>query len=176
MDARIHLTLRTVNSMQERLRGGYDRGDLRLVRRISALLEHYVHHTPIPELSARWGFSISCFYVWINEIVVADLDSLVYEHAGGRPPRLTKTEKQCLCEGIDAGPQAAGFEKTCRSALLIHELIRREFQVLYNRYYVCELLRGQNSADARDIIRKVCVQREFRVGEIKPSFNVANDS
>jgi hypothetical protein len=46
-----------------------------------------------------------------------------------------------LCELIDAG-QAAGFETACWNALLIQELIRREFQVLYDRYYVCELLRN----------------------------------
>lgn len=142
MDARIHLTRQTVNAMQERLHRAYDRGDIRLVRRISALLEHFVQHTPISELSARWGFSVACFYVWLNELLLEGLDSLVYQHAGGRPPRLTKTQKQRLCELIDAGPQAAGFDTACWSALLIQEVIRREFHVLYNRYYVCQLLRN----------------------------------
>lgn len=142
MDARIHLTRQTVNAMQERLHGAYDRGDMRLVRRISTLLEHFVQHTPIPELSERWGFSVSCFYGWMNELLLEGLDSLVYEHRGGRPAHLTKSQKQCLCERLDAGPQAAGFDTACWSALLIQELIRREFHVLYNRYYVCELLRN----------------------------------
>jgi transposase len=142
VDARIHLTRQTVNAMQERLHDAYDRGDLRLVRRISTLLEHSVQHTPILELSERWGFSVSCFYVWLNELLLEGLDSLVYQHAGGRPPRLTKTQRQRLCELLDAGPQAAGFDTACWSALLIQELIRREFHVLYNRYYVCELLRN----------------------------------
>ena len=142
MDARIRLTRQTVNAMQERLRGAYHRGDIRLVRRISSLLEHFIQHTPISELSERRGFSVACFYVWINELLLEGLDNLVYHHAGGRPPRLTKTQKQRLCELIDAGPQAAGFETACWSVLLIQELIRREFGVLYNRYYVCELLRN----------------------------------
>ena len=142
MDTRIHLTHQTVNAMQERLHGAYDRGDIRLVRRISTLLEHFVQHTPIPELSERWGFSVSCFYIWTNELLVEGLDRLVYQQGGGRPPRLTKTQKQRLGDLIDAGPQAAGFDTGCWSALLIQELIRREFHVLYNRYYVCELLRN----------------------------------
>ncbi len=142
VEPRIHLTRKTVNAMQERLQGAYDRGDIRLVRRISALLEHCVQQTPILELSGRWGFSVSCFYLWIDELLLAGLDSLVYQHAGGRLPRLTQHEKQRLCDRIDAGPQAAGFDTACWSSLLIQELIRREFQILYNRYYVCELLRN----------------------------------
>lgn len=142
VDTRIHLTRQTVNAMQDRLHGAYNRGDIRLVRRISTLLEHFVQHTPVSELSVRWGFSVACFYVWLNELLLEGLDSLVYQHAGGRPPRLTKTQRQRLCKLIDAGPQAAGFEPACWSALLIQELIRREFHVLYNRYYVCELLRN----------------------------------
>jgi transposase len=128
--------------MQDRLHGAYNRGDIRLVRRISALLEHFVQHTPVSELRERWGFSVACFYIWLKELLLEGLDSLVYQQAGGRPPRLTKTQKQRLCELIDAGPQPAGFDTACWSALLIQELIRREFHVLYNRYYVCELLRN----------------------------------
>jgi transposase len=142
MDIRIHLTRQTVTAMQERLRGAYAVGDVRLVRRISALLEHFVQHTPPPALSERWGFGVSTFYVWINELLLLGLESLVYHHAGGRPAKLTKTQKRRLCDLIDAGPQAAGFDTACWSALLIQELIRREFGVLYNRYYVCELLRN----------------------------------
>jgi hypothetical protein len=67
VNARIQLTRRTVNAMQERLRGSYARGDIRLVRRSSSLLEHFGQPTPIPELSQRWGFRIACFYGWINE-------------------------------------------------------------------------------------------------------------
>ena len=110
MNARIQLTRRTVNAMQAHLRGAYTRGDIRLVRRISSLLEHLGQHTPIPELSQRWGFSVACFYGWVNALVLEGVDSLVYQHAGGRPARLTKTQKHRLCEWIDAGPQAAGFE------------------------------------------------------------------
>ena len=142
VNTRIHLTRQTVNAMQERLRGAYERGDVRLVRRISALLEHFVQHTPIAELGERWGFSVPCFYVWVNALLVQGLESLVYHHGGGRPAKLTKSQKKRLGDLIDAGPQAAGFEPACWNSLLIQELIRREFAVLYDRYYVCELLRN----------------------------------
>ena len=94
MNTRIHLTRQTVNAMQERLHGAYDRGDVRLVRRISTLLEHFVQHTPIVELGERWGFSVPCFYVWVNELLLQGLESLVYHHGGGRPAKLTKSQKK----------------------------------------------------------------------------------
>ena len=142
MDIRIHLTRQTVNALQERLRGAYARGDVRLVRRISTLLEHFVAQTPLVTLSERWGFSLACAYGWIQALLCDGLESLVYQHAGGRPAKLTPSQKKRLCDLVDAGPQAAGFEPACWNALLIQELIRREFSVLYDRYSVCELLRN----------------------------------
>ena len=139
MDIRIHLTRQTVNALQERLRGAYARGDVRLVRRISTLLEHFVAQTPLVTLSERWGFSLACAYGWIQALLCDGLESLVYQHAGGRPAKLTPSQKKRLCDLVDAGPQAAGFEPACWNALLIQELIRREFSVLYDRYSVCEL-------------------------------------
>lgn len=41
---RISLTRSTVKALQERLQGAYARGDIRLVRRISSLLEQFASH------------------------------------------------------------------------------------------------------------------------------------
>ena len=60
----------------------------------------------------------------------------------GRKPGLTKAQKQRLAEMIQAGPQAAGFPTACWTSVLIQQLIQHEFGVLYNRYYVCGLLRN----------------------------------
>jgi transposase len=45
-----------------------------------------------------------------------------------------------LTELIKAGPLEAGYATDCWTSLLIQQLILREFGVLYNRHYVCELL------------------------------------
>ena len=142
MNIRIRLSRQTVKALQARLQQAYDRGDLRLVRRISALLEYLTQHTPILTLCQKWGVAGSTFYLWLHELVLEGLDSLIYQHAGGRPAKLTKTQKKQLGQGIDQGPQKAGFDTGCWNTILIQELIRREFHVLYNRYYLCELLRN----------------------------------
>jgi transposase len=142
VNPRIQLTRPTVKAMQERLHHAYERGDLRLVRRISVLLEHGLHQIPVSTVNKYWDVSVSCIYMWLNELLVHGVGSLVYHHGGGRPAKLTPTQKKQLCAWIDAGPQAAGFETACWNTLLIQELIRRKFGVLYNRFYVCELLRN----------------------------------
>lgn len=142
MNIRIQFSRQTVKALHQRLQDAYRRDDVRLVRRISALLDHIVNAKAVSVLSERWGFSPACFYRWLSEFMLAGLESLVYGHAGGRTAKLTPTQKTRLCELIDAGPQAAGFDTACWNSLLIRVLIEREFGVLYNRYYVCELLRN----------------------------------
>lgn len=142
MNIRIRLSRQTVKALQARLHHAYDRGDLRVVRRISALLEHLTQDTPIPVLARKWDVASSTFYLWLTELVLEGLDGLVYQHAGGRPAKLTKSQKKQLGHWIDRGPQKAGFDTACWNTILLQELIRREFHVLYNRYYVCELLRN----------------------------------
>ena len=140
MQVRIHFTRPTVNTLQAALQKAYAIGDLRMLLRISCLLEFGGDNLALASILAKWAIARATFYTWLSDFVVKDLDGLVYHYHGGRPARLTATQKKQLCVWLDAGPQAAGFDSACWSALLIQELIRRHFGVLYNRNYVCELL------------------------------------
>jgi transposase len=142
MNIRIQLSSQTVKALQRRLQEAYQRDDVRLVRRIHALLEHLVNGVSVAVLSQQWGFTPACFYSWLLEFLLQGLDSLRYQSGGGRKARLTPTQKKRLGELIDAGPAAAGFDCACWNSILIRVLIEREFGVLYDRYYVCELLRN----------------------------------
>ena len=142
MNIRIQVSRPTVKAMQRRLQAAYQKDDVRLVRRIEALLVHLVEGVSAEQLSDRWGFTPACLYDWVMEFIVNGLDSLAYHFAGGRRAKLTPTQKRRLTELLDAGPEAAGFASACWSSVLIRILIEREFGVLYNRFYVCELLRN----------------------------------
>ena len=142
MNIRIQFSRPTVKALQRRLQEAYRRDDVRLVRRIDALLEHVVKGVPVAVLSQRWGFTPACFYEWLNALILDGLDSLGYQRGGGRKAKLTPSQKKRLCELVDAGPEAAGFETGCWNSILIRVLIEREFGVLYDRDYVCELLRN----------------------------------
>jgi transposase len=137
---RIQLSRATVKDLHSLLQHAYQRDDVRLVRRITVLLDLLVRHVPVEVLSARWGLSPSCLYRWRQDFILHGGDSLVYHHGGGRRTKLTPKQRKRLVELIAAGPQVVGFETACWSSVLIRVLIWREFGVLYNRHYVCTLL------------------------------------
>ena len=132
----------TVKELHWRLGKAYTLGDVRLVRRVSVLLGYLAQGLALAELVAQWSVSEASVYHWLRAFLLAGVDSLVYHHGGGRPSRLTRSQKRELCDLLDAGPEAAGFDTGCWSTLLIQELIRQRFGVLYNRFYISELLRN----------------------------------
>jgi transposase len=140
VNIRIQLSPATVKALQTRLQHAYQKDDVRLVRRITVLIDLLVHRVPVEVLQERWGVSPSTLYAWRKAFLVRGLDSLVYRHGGGRPEKLTPTQKKRLVELLDAGPLVVGFETACWTSVLIRVLIWREFGVLYNRHYVCTLL------------------------------------
>ena len=117
MHIRIRLSRPVVKEMEARLRHAYEMGDVRLVRRISVLLGYLEYGIPLAQLIQAWGISQATFYVWIKHLLLKGLDSLVYQHGGGRKPKLTPSQKELLCRWIDAGPQACGFPTGCWSSL-----------------------------------------------------------
>jgi transposase len=137
---RIQLSRATVKELHSRLQHAYQRDNVRLVRRITVLLDLLVHRVPMAVLCERWGLSPSCLYAWQQAFLLRGMDSLVYSRSGGRPPKLTPRQKKRLVELIEAGPLVVGCETACWNSVLIRVLIWREFGVLYNRQYVCTLL------------------------------------
>jgi transposase len=137
---RIQLSRATVKDLHRRLRDAYQHDDVRLVRRITVLIDLLVHQVPMAVLGERWGLSPSCLYDWQKAFLLHGLDSLRYQHGGGRPEKLTPRQKKRLVELIEAGPLVVGFETACWNSVLIRVLIWREFGVLYNRHYVSTLL------------------------------------
>ena len=137
---RIQLSRATVKDLHTRLQHAYQRDEVRLVRRITVLLDLFVHQVPMAVLCERWGLSPACLYAWQKAFLLRGMESFVYHHSGGRRPKLTPRQKKRLVELLDAGPQVVGCETACWNSLLIRVLIWREFGVLYNRNYVCTLL------------------------------------
>jgi transposase len=137
---RIQLSRATVKELHSRLQHAYQRDDVRLVRRITVLLDLLVHQVPVEVLSARWRLSPSCLYHWRQAFLLWGMDSLVYRYGGGRPEKLPPTQRKRLVALLEAGPLVVGLETACWNAVVIRVLIWREFGVLYNRHYVCTLL------------------------------------
>lgn len=138
---RISFSKETVKRLKQELEQAYQHGNLRAVRRVSVLVM-IGERMALATILSVWNVSPQTVYTWLNEFVVERWNSLKYGKAPGRPPRLTKSQKRQLSQWIEKGPEACGYPSGCRTSLLIQDLIYRKFHVLYNRLYVCELLRN----------------------------------
>lgn len=137
--ARITFQKETVKELQQKLHQAYAEGNVRLVRRIAALLA-IGRGEGLNEVEAQWGISHQTIYNWLTAFVTHGWESLVYPKAAGRPAKLTKSQKEQLYKTVKAGPEAAGYTCGCWNTCLIQEWIHQKFGVLYNRFYVAELL------------------------------------
>ncbi len=146
MNIRIQFTRQTVKALLNLRHQACKQDHIRLVRRISVLLEYVVYQTPVTILSERWGISPACVYEWLSAFLVQGLDSLAYRYRGGRKAKLTSNQKKRLCEVVDAGPQAAGFDTACWNSILIQQVIKREFGVEYSSLRVGSSGRSPSSS------------------------------
>ncbi|HUH96460.1 MAG TPA: IS630 family transposase [Anaerolineales bacterium] len=136
---RITFSQESVKQLKVELRKAYERGDLRAVRRLSVLVM-VGERMSLTSILSVWNVSVQTVYNWMKEFVQERWQSLEIGKAPGRPPRLTKRQKRQLSAWIEAGPEACGYPTGCWTSLFVQDLIYRKFHVLYNRFYVCELL------------------------------------
>jgi transposase len=138
---RITVSKETVKELVKALQKAYKSGDARMIKRISALLD-FSRGDTVEEIAQRHGVSLSSMYVWIKKLLVEGVAGLKPRWKGGRPPKLTKSQKKALGQMIDAGPEAAGFRSGCWNSAMIQELIHQHFGKVYNVHYVSELLKN----------------------------------
>jgi transposase len=136
---RITFSKSNVKRFQQELDKAYQRGDKRTIRHLSVLLM-IGSKVALATILSVWNVSQQTVYNWLNDFMVCQFNSLEYQKVPGRPPRLSKTQKRDLSKWIEAGPEACGYPTGCWTSVLIQDLIYQKFDVMYNRFYVCELL------------------------------------
>jgi transposase len=127
--------------LTQQLQAAFRRADLRLIKRLTALLL-LADGQPPEVVAERLALGRSTIYAWLHAFVLDRFASLRYRTSPGRPAKLTPSQKQRLKELITAGPEAAGYQTGCWNSALIQDLIHREFGQLYNCHYLSELLRN----------------------------------
>ena len=110
---------------------------------------------------------------YLNQFLSKGVESLNYKRPPGRPKKLTKRERKELCELIDNGPEAAGYDCGCWTTALIQELIQKRFNVTYSVYYIAELLKtlGYSYQKARFVsehIENVSDEQQLWMSETWP--------
>jgi transposase len=135
----IRITTETRKALEATLSRAFKAGDLGMVKRVTALLG-IAREEPVTLIAAGVGVSPSTVYAWLRAFLLEGVPGLRVQWRGGRPTKLTKTQRQQLAAIIEAGPEAAGFPTGCWHALLIQQVIQREFRVSYNVQYLATLL------------------------------------
>jgi len=135
----VGISRETVKALAETLRQAYRAGDVGMVKRVTVLLRLSRHEAAV-DIAEEVGCSVSSIYKWLKKLVYEGVGGLKVRWRGGRPSKLSKTQKARLSELIKGGSLAAGFTSACWNAAMIQDLIEREFKVFYNVHYVSELL------------------------------------
>lgn len=141
MHIRISLGRKSWMVLTKRLREAYARGQLRLIKRIHALL-YILEGRAIAEVATLLGLSEQTVRNYVKYFILQGLDSLVYKRPPGRPAKLTKNQRKELAKLIEEGPEKAGYDCGCWTTVLIQDLIQQRFGVTYNPHYVAELLKN----------------------------------
>lgn len=135
----IRITPPTSKQLNGVLARAYQAGDLPLVKRVSALLA-IGRGEAVETIAASLGVGASSVYGWLRTFLVEGTGGLRVQWRGGRPPKLTPTQRRRLAEVVEAGPEAAGFPTGCWHALLLQQVVWREFRLTYNVHDVAALL------------------------------------
>ena len=141
MQIRLTLNNRTRQALLQRLHQAYQGGDIRLIRRVHCLL-YLADGKAVAEVVRLLNLGEQTVYDYVGAFLLKGLSSLVYKRPSGRPSRLTKTQRKELGKLIDAGPEKAGYDEGCWTAVLIQDLIEKRFGVVYHPHYVAELLKS----------------------------------
>ena len=74
----------------------------------------------------------------------AGLGKLALCEVAGTSVAVDEDAETASVRSSGSGAEEAGFATACWTSLLVQQWIEREFGVLYNRHYVCELLHNLN--------------------------------
>jgi transposase len=141
MRIRVSLRKGEWQGLLERLQQAYGKGEVRLLRRIHALM-YFFEGKSVAEIAELLKVSEQTIYNYVKAFMLNRLDSLVYKRPPGRPPKLSQTQKKVLAKLIERGPQAAGYDCGCWDTTLIQDLILTRFGREYSAHYVAELLKN----------------------------------
>src|SRR2546423_1149555 len=135
----IRITTETRKALEATLSRAFKAGDVSMIKRATALLG-IARDEPVTVIAAGVGVSPSTVYGWLRAFLLEGVAGLRVQWRGGRPRKLTKTQRERLAAIIEAGPQAAGFPTRCWHALLIPQGVPRGVGGAHNAQYPASLL------------------------------------
>ena len=126
-------------ALQRKLTAAEKQGDLRLVKWILALFA-VAQAQDRAQAATILQLSHAQVERYVYQFMVYGLPGVRFKKPGGRPAKLTATQKAELQECLKAGPHACGFSGGCWRTPMIQALIQTRFGVTYNVFYLAEFL------------------------------------
>ena len=139
MQVRITLTNKTTKKLEQMEQRAKRCGNYRLLRRLTAI-KQLLAGISVATIAETFGLAEQTIRNWWHAFLVNGAASLIYKKPPGRPARLSKNQKRKLKQILEAGPKEAGYASACWTSLMIQDLISKQFHVMYDRHYVCDLL------------------------------------
>src|SRR5215510_8898929 len=135
----LHLSSFTRKQLSRRLQQAYASGDLRLVKRIPALLA-LAEGMSVQDVAEMLHLGEQTVRDYRNRFLAKYMASVTSKRPPGRPSKLTKTQRRELAELIKAGPQAAGYTSGGWNTPMMQDLIQTRFGISYHPHYLATLL------------------------------------
>ena len=141
MQIRIYVSRKEYRDLVTRLQIAYLKGEVRIIRRIHALL-YLFEGKSVQEVAQLLTLAEQSVRNYLTGFILKRLNSLHYKRPPGRPSKLTKKQRKELYKIVEQGPEAAGYDFGCWTTALIQDLIYVKYGVNYSVHYVAELLKN----------------------------------
>jgi len=92
------------------------------------------------EVAEIFSVTVQTLRNWLVKFVSEGPKSLEGKVAGGRPPRLTKSQKGLLGQMLEYSPSEYGYAETCWSLALVQCLVKQEFGVTYSHSQLSRII------------------------------------
>ena len=139
---RLTITHEQRQALNTRLASAQQRGDLRTIQFILAVLAVVQHHYDTAQVAATLQLSEEQVERYVKQFLLYGPKGVGFKKPSGRKAKLSKTQQAELCDLLDQGPQKCGFDGGCWRSPMIQALILERFQVCYNVFYIAQLLRS----------------------------------
>ncbi len=160
---RLTITSDQRKALERKLHTAQQLGDLRLVKFILAICA-VAHYQRTEQAALVLQLSVAQVEGYVHKFLCYGVSGVALRRSTGRRPKLTKGQQQELAQLIEAGPQACGFAGACWRSPMVQQLIKDRFGVVYNVFYIAELLKNlgfsyQKAAFVSDHLDEVARRR-----------------
>jgi transposase len=137
---RFSISARYRKELEQHLRAAQRLGQLRRAKYLLAMLA-VMDNQSCEQIAQILKLHVKTIHEWVRLFLCYGLRGAPRRHSPGRPSKLTKSQKEELTRLLEAGPSAAGYSAGGWRSPLVQQLIQDRFGVLYNVFYLAQLLK-----------------------------------